>query len=311
MVKAITVFITRGCSLRCPHCMIWKTRKGERPPEYWALQFKHAWKLLGENVHIVILGGEPLEYPGFEKLIMLLGRANYSVTSNSLLLTETLAKRLASYGLPNWTVSIDLPEELGDPRDKAGFRAIRIMKSVGIPDIHVTVTVYPWNVKHLRRLFRQLKELDVHIEVTFASWANSKDYDSFPYMGIKYTPEMVEEIRRAVLEDLSGYPMWHGVDSMFTEDIESMLENRYSCSGPFVLTVDEDGHMRLCRDIPGKRVRKYELDQSILFWSDFARDWYADKAELCNGCNWDCIYMAEKGFDGFTHLNEFRLASSK
>jgi len=306
MVKAITVFLTRACSLKCPHCMIWRSRKGERPPVFWAEQLKYAWRVLGDNVHVVFLGGEPLEYSGLLELVRLLGKANYSITSNSLYLSRELAERLVGHGLPNWTVSIDLPEELGDPRDRAGYNAIRLMKELGVRDIHVTVTVYPWNVKHLGRLLRELKELDVYIEVTFASWANSSDYDSFPDMGIHYTPEMIEEIKSAVLGELSNYPKWHGIPSMYSEDIGVMLANKYYCKGPFVLTIDEDGYMRLCRDIPGNRVRKYGLRDALDNWGQFVNDWFADKKDYCKGCNWDCIYMAEKGYEGFTHLEEYK-----
>jgi len=299
----VTVFITRKCSHKCPHCMVWRFRRSERPPEFWAEQMKYTWSTEGEGVHFVMLGGEPLEYGGLVDLVRMLGRRNYSFTSNSVSLTRELAERLVSYGLPNWSVSIDLPEELGDDRDRAGFRAIRLMRELGVPDIHVTITVYPWSVKYLRKLFRELKALGVYIEVTVATWAKASWYDFAPPTPVKFTEEHKREIQGAVLEELGSYPRWHGVPEMFTEDLDVILRNEYRCKKPQVV-VDEDGYMRLCREVPGKRVRKYTLVSALERWGDFTRDWYADREEMCLGCNWACAYMEDRHYN-FTHLKEF------
>jgi len=305
MFRMVTVFITRACSIKCPHCLVWKRRLETRPAEYWYRVYNYVWKKIGRHIHISMIGGEPLEYEELEKLICLLGYENYSITSNSISLSEEMAERFVKCGLPNWSVSIDMPEDIGDVRDKAGFRAIRIFRKLGVDDLHVTVTIYPWNVKYLRRLFGELKALYVYIEPTFASWSNAPWYDSFPSSGLVYTNDMVREIRLAVREELYGYEKFHGVKSMFEEDLEVMLNNRWFCKYPHSVTVDENGSMRMCRDVPGRRVKKYDLIKAVDRWDDYVDSWLLDKEEFCAGCNWDCMYQSNKMADVFTHINTF------
>jgi len=274
--------------------------------EFWYNEMMNVWNILGKDVHIIIIGGEPLEYCELDKLVELLGFNNYSITSNSIALTKERAARLVKFGLPNWTVSIDFPEKVKGLRNKAGFKAIRIFKEFGLPDIHTTITIYPWNVKYLRELLRELKKLDVYIEPTFVCWSKSNHYDSFPSTPIYFTEDKVRMIRNIVFEELSGYDKFHGIYSMFDEDLEVMLKNDWHCKFPSVITVDEDGHTRLCRDIPGKRVRSYTISDLLSGkWSRFVKDWYDEKNRFCMGCNWDCMYMSEANFNRFTHLNQF------
>lgn len=304
--KVETVFLTRKCSLRCQHCMIWRTHRREIPPQEWIKIFNTLYLTVTEFFDII--GGEPLEYwkpfEGLLEIVKGLRNVEYAITSNSLLLTWDRAKKLAEAGLKNWSVSIDYPRELAryDPRVYAGWRALEWFKKLGVEDLHVTITLYPDNVKYFPIVVKELMELEVWIEPTFAMWAKAPWYDSFPAL-IKpdWKAEHLEYIREGI-ELLKNYKYFHGMPEMFTgEGLEQMLNANFKCGRLYDPVIDEDGHMRLCRDIAGNRVRRWHALDIVEHLEEYMEDWRKDYEELCRGCNWDCVWLASHSFNKFIH----------
>jgi len=307
----VSVYLTRKCSLRCKSCMIWKTHRRELPPKEWAEIFRRLYDSLGW--HISMIGGEPLEYwrpfEGLLELVRMLKGVNYSITSNSLTLTWDRAKKLVEAGLMNWTVSINYPRALArmyaakDPRVYAGWRALEWFKRLGVNDLHATVTLYPDNVQYFPHIVRDLMEMEVWIEPTFVMWAKAPWYDSFPASCKPvWKPEHVKYIQEA-LKMLKKYKYFHGLPEMFEgKGLEEMLNASVRCGGKMhVLMVDEDGYVRLCRDIPGRRVRRWKATDFIDREEDLLNDWRQDYEEFCRGCNWDCVWQSMHGFKRFIH----------
>jgi len=311
MFKVETIFLTRKCSLKCPHCMIWKTHRREIPPSEWAKIMNAHYNTITE--FIVILGGEPLEYwrpfEGLLELVKQIHEVDYAISSNSITLTFDRAKKLVEAGLKNWTVSIDYPRTLArmyaakDPRAYAGWRALEWFKRLGVPDLHATITLYPGNVHYFPQIVRDLMEMEVWVEPTFAMWAKSPWYDSFPSsVKPKWKPEHLDYIWEGI-ELLKNYKYFHGMPKMFENGgLLEMLHATFKCEKLHVPTIDEDGYMRLCRDIHGKRVRKWHALDIINDLDKFISDWMEDYKELCKGCNWDCAWHVKHKFEKFRHI---------
>lgn len=302
----VTVFLTRKCSLRCRHCLIWKTHRLEIPPEKWK-KIMNAWyNTLTE--FIVILGGEPLEYwkpfEGLLEIIKGIKETEYAISSNSILLSWNRAKKLVEVGLKNWTVSIDYPKSMskGDIRALAGWRAIEWFKKLGVPDLHATITLYPENVKYFPQIVTDLMEMEVWIEPTFAMWAKASWYDSFPaHVKPVWSEDHIEYISRGI-KLLKNYKYFHGIPRMFEgKGLNEMLNATMTCERLYVPTIDEDGFMRLCRDIPGNNVRRWYAIDVLENIDGFEKDWSMDKECFCRGCNWDCVWHVKNGFQKFIH----------
>jgi len=299
-----TIYITRKCSFRCPHCIIWRTHRTEIPPKEWIKIINSHYGTIADFV--VILGGEPLEYwkpiYGLLEVVKGIKEVDYGIHSNSLLINEKTAKMLVDAHLKNWSFSIDFPESYPDIRNKACWRALRLFKKLGVPDLHVTLTLYPQNVKYFPQVVKELMEMEVWIGPSFVMWAKSKHYDSFPKScKPKWSAEHLKYIREGI-KLLKKYKYFHGVEDLFTKDLDSQLNATFKCGKLLIPTIEEDGYMRLCRDILGKRVRKWHALEILNHYDEYVLDWLYDYKTLCKGCNWDCAYHAKISYNNFKHV---------
>lgn len=311
--------ITRRCNFSCPYCRISRVSteimKKELEPLEWSNIIKTYQDTLG--TFFVITGGEPLVYKGntekIIELVRLLKGYKYTIQSNSMLLTENLARKLVESGLHGFSVSIDYPPENKDPRSMSGYKALSYFNKYKIYDLHTTVTLYPWNIEYLPRIVSEIIKYDSWIEINFAFTHNPTDnnlryYSLFKPLDPKiWDKENVIKILKKTdnILKINGYKKIHFPISKIIENIDLFLGIRqFYCEKPEVIVIDYDGNMRLCYHIEGNKVRRWGSMLAIKYLEDFVIDWIEDRIKFCNGCNWECPITKYLGLDkeGFYHV---------
>jgi len=297
-VLCVTWIPTRRCNLTCPQCAVGKYRtERELTIGELAEAFENVTSLLGNQIFHIILGGEPTLLP-LGKLIPKLNQLNlnYAINSNCVALTRKRARRLASLGLKNWSVSID---SFKDPRAGASFQALSWFKDFGVQDLHCMITMARSNWKHAVPLTILLSKMEVWVEHTIVHFAKSPAYDfaSTDSFVDRFLPE-----DRSLLADLAeeltilkqeGFLVhntfnWFKAWELYAGDLN------WKCKSPKVLVVDSDGSLKPCLHLRGNWTRRlnvltgFRLDD--WFWA-----WEKDTREQCLGCFWDCLWELENG----------------
>jgi MoaA/NifB/PqqE/SkfB family radical SAM enzyme len=115
--------LTTRCQLRCPGCSVRK----DAPID---MSFELADRIVSESRSegtrfFILLGGEPLLWPGLADLISGHPDAYFQISTNGLLVDRALAKTLRKAGNAALTFSLDGPEDDTDRRRGPGvFRGI-------------------------------------------------------------------------------------------------------------------------------------------------------------------------------------------
>jgi len=292
-----TIFLTRRCSVKCWHCRIWKRNCEEKDVEYWielSKELKRKW-----DIHVNFYGGEPLEYKNsFDEFVKLVrglseNEINYSFNSSSIGLSNKKAKILVNAGLTNWTSSVD---SLYDERSLQGIRALELFRKIGVPDLMAEMVLYPLSVKNFIEAVDYLSKEGYWVSITFYSWAKAKWYDSFPKRVIDWSKDdimMIEGLKDLVIRWNKEGRKIHGFHKKYLSTwTKEMLDQTYKCKNIASFHPDCDGTMRLCRDIVGEKVRKWDSFDAIDSWHDFTLDWKEDYEKYCLGCNWACVVWA-------------------
>lgn len=106
----VHIYLTGKCNLRCRHCDVWKTSKGEG--ELTAQEWKRIISGLAGWIiprHIHFTGGEPLMRDDFIEIVKFAGKNKItaSVNTNGILINKELAKEMIGAGLAGIAISID------------------------------------------------------------------------------------------------------------------------------------------------------------------------------------------------------------
>ncbi len=107
-IRFVEIFVTLACNGRCPFCSNGKfsNMKGDLSLEKY---LKLIDECAGLNVPVIcLIGGEPLLYPGLNKLIERINQRGgcSMIATNGYLLSEEKTKELAGCGLSNITISL-------------------------------------------------------------------------------------------------------------------------------------------------------------------------------------------------------------
>ncbi|MDR2460379.1 MAG: radical SAM protein [Deltaproteobacteria bacterium] len=158
--------ITRSCNLTCVHCYASATNK-KAPDELTSEEAKQLVKSLTEYGVPVILfsGGEPLLRPDLFQLVDLAvkGGARAVLSTNGLLITKDVAKKLKDIGLSYVGISLDGLEDHHDKmRGKPGsfknaIQAIRISQEAGLK-VGLRLTLTRSNQNDINALFDLMVE---------------------------------------------------------------------------------------------------------------------------------------------------------
>lgn len=311
------IFLTDGCNLRCPHCLMKAAEVGEDELSTTEVcNLLDAFKSNGGRI-VTFSGGEIAIRPDLSEIIdhcRSLG-IKAELLTNGTLWDEPLVGRVAA-GLGRVQISIDgFSEESNAPiRGKGSFakslRAVDLFLRAGVK---VEVAVTPM-------LTDSLESGASH----FVSWAKElrqryKDYDfSFRFTGelidgreVQLTPDEQERYGRIMTSIYDGY--W-GADAEAESFISFVKsgELRSGCSfGSF--NVRADGDVYACGRVASMRplanIRRDNLDdvfrclRSITHLSRVENLSPCKECELRYFCGGDCRI---KHFDAFRLLGDMR-----
>lgn len=163
-LRSVCVELTRRCNLRCLHCgsAAGAERTSELTEAEWGAVFDDVARLGGERV--VLLGGEPLLHPGWDRLVARAREAGLdaALITNGYRVSQAMAARMAAGGLSHVGVSVDgASDEVHDTiRGAKGARqrawaALRRLRAAGLP-VTVITTVMRTNLPELAALRDQL-----------------------------------------------------------------------------------------------------------------------------------------------------------
>lgn len=310
-----SIYLTRACSYRCSSCRVRRDLDKNEFKELSIDQWKKAFVILNDLCAFnVFYGGDPLELG--DGLIELVRYAteigmHYAIASASYesKLTDDFKQRLINAGLGNWSVSIDSLRDLGIDKDinkksSDGFKALMWFKEHEVEDLHATIVVHKKNLREVVELAKRLNDLGVWFEVTLLQWAKNKHYDFSPPKRVmekfRITENEKEEFDKVmdILREMreSGKYRIHNPAEQFDLFKKYVLETDEDCEDLYVLSVDSDGVLRLCRDIRWHaEIKEWSIfdltsEDSI---EKFRQDWFEVKKKTCLLCSWDCANMAK------------------
>jgi len=308
MLVAITnILLTRRCNLNCPQCKI--TRNYPNSPYRlprkeldWKEWFEFITSLKQTQFH-TIYGGEPLLYDGIEDLICSLNSKGipYTIISNGLLLDQL---KVVPYGLSlscdgTWN-NMDVSNKR---RSEMAFELLPLWKQKGVKDAVAVFTTNALNYKVVKDVVRHFSHHRVVTEVTLLDQPKSEYYDFADTWDNGNLIKIPEDEFNLLMDELSemkrnGFLIHNNLEFFELAKMYGRTDN-YICKEPWrVLTVDCDGSLRLCYRIKGLETPKYTIwDLMNGKDEEIKRAMMTDHKNLCRGCNWNCIMMAETNAD--------------
>lgn len=217
-LRGVEFALDYKCNLRCKHCFNEFLTKNSPKMQLrdYARVIKEAQSL--GAVNFAFQGGEILICEGYEDLLKLVDAKRYSlaITTNGLLLTKAIAKKLKKIGVN--TVAVSLDSGLACEHDafrgregsfKAATEGIKDLLESGIKVfINSTVTPVSLYSEGFKKLLRYAEEMKILINTIFVTpsgrWFHSKE----PFLSekdIAYYNRLVAD-KHFVVRDLdTGY----------------------------------------------------------------------------------------------------------
>ncbi len=297
-----TMMITRNCLHRCSNCRIYR-QSNDLNPNFWTIVGRKLHDTWG--IHVNLYGGEPLCYDGLETIIKSYTdyRISYSINSSSSPLSSDRAKNLVKLGLLNWTVSIDSMRK-EDVRSSDGISAIEYFKNNNVKDLMIETVAYPGGIDNNLDVINYAIKNKFWISLSTMAYGLSSNYDSFPDVAPIWSENDKDKLKSAAII-LKKYSRNHS-DKQYLNILTSnniLYQKGKRCSNYMIsFHPDYDGSMRLCRDIKGNRVTKWNAIDAIDHYKEFHRDWIQDYNELCLGCNWSCLYFSPNREEEIKHV---------
>lgn len=300
--------ITRQCDLRCSYCRI-RDESTLEGMEYGSDFLVDVVKLFAKKwpgAPMVVYGGEPTMHEGLPKLLRA-GRdydVKLPVISNSLrvMRDHRYAKELVDSGLENWSVSYDGPREsacidhCGWLKSQRGLQALRMFRDeFGIRDLVVCVTVTKRNIYYLSNILTAMTKEGIHSIFTPLHTARSGyqyaqgDPEDLPD---QESIEMVSELMYSMVS--SGKFLCSNDAGWFKVWPVHFLKRDWMCNDKGILTIDADGSLKYCVDIPFMRrdrmsIFDLETEEGERRYLEIIRS-----GPPCTGCLWNPAYEGIK-----------------
>jgi MoaA/NifB/PqqE/SkfB family radical SAM enzyme len=296
-------YTTRKCNLSCSYCKIKDNNfKNELPLE----EKIHAIRIMNKlSGFIILFGGEPMVLGNdLDKIVKVCKDENipYAITSNSTLLTKERAKQLVATGLKNWSVSVDTLDRKGshiEAKSNKGLKDLLMLKKMGVPDLHATITVTRKNLDEVVSIVEFLNKNGIWSEVTALHYSKGNYYDfASPKEEMKDMildendlPKVKEVMLKLKKMKIEG-AMIHNETSFFDDFTKYYTNLNWRCKEISNLVVDADGRMRTCLHYNrGSRFTIFDLEDPKKL-NEFIEE-QKEEIKHCNGCFWDCRWQAE------------------
>lgn len=300
--------ITRRCDLHCGYCKI-RDKSSLRGPEMTTAELLYTLENFAElwpGAPMVVYGGEPTMRKDLPNLLlhaMHLG-VKLPVISNSrrVLREPGYAKKLVAHGLSNWSVSFDgflkSHTDIGHSyvKSMAGLKSLLVFRDAfGLRDLVACVTVTKRNIEILPHILRILTSHGIHsiftpLHVGGPGYEYAQgDRRLLPSQGqldriSEEMYEMVASQRYLCSNDASWFKVWP----------EHFLLQDWKCRDKGLVTIDADGSLKYCVDIPFRPEDRMHVSE---LWHERGRKRFLEiiqKEPPCNGCLWNPAYESIK-----------------
>jgi len=263
MTRYITLqwHLSEACNLRCKHCY----QENHKPVQ---LPYKDLLKILNQyrellhktgcKGHINLTGGEPLFCPHLFKLLDEFKKDadlySFAILTNGTLLTDEMAKKLASYKPWFIQVSLEGGKKTNDyVRGEGTFEkigaAIKLLKKYNIR-VSVSFTATKLNYKELPDVVDYVEEMggDAVWSDRYIPLGDQRDSDFI--MGLEETQDWLNIMMTKRKKQFNEGKKTYVSMSRALQFIKSG-EEPYSCTaGKGLLTVMENGDIVPCRRMP-------------------------------------------------------------
>lgn len=306
-------FLRRWCPRQCAYCKA-KDVRGERilKAEEWLRFFRWAQDQ-GFKFHLC-LGNEPLAYPDLIPLVKGWKEMGLRYTLYSTFPTpfyERLREPLVEAGVESLSCGVDLPPSAAESLDlgsisakaRRGLEALLWFKEHGVPGLLALITFHRLNYRHVLDLARFVNRLGLKCSINPVEWSHDGQHDFFgtrEELGdYAFRPEDESEVRRVLLE-LADAAESGEIDVQPPPDLfrwwaGRIVDLKCKCRRPSILSIEEDGSLRLCAYRRGEAMPRYSIFDlmdgkvSLTQLEDvWRRDW-----QNCPGCCWAFWFMID------------------
>lgn len=308
-VLKVEYLMTRQCQLKCSYCKITNASSLRYKGEMATHQVLKMIELVATNwpgAPIIFFGGEPTvrdDLPMAIKKCSELG-VKHAIISNSVrvLRDEEFVRRLMESGLSNWSTSYDGDTEKLSPDKSAllksnnGLKALRMFRDkYGIRDLVTCITVTKDNIDFLPDIITKLTKGGIWSICTPLQCPPPLFRYDYSTGETHNLPSQVQvETMAPTLSAMvkSGRFLMHNESGWFELWPKWFRNQSWKCHDKSNLTVDADGSLRLCVDVP-LPVSIHVLDLVIPSNAEKYAEVISRKPPCC-GCFWDPAYESIK-----------------
>jgi radical SAM protein with 4Fe4S-binding SPASM domain len=299
--------VTERCNWRCKHCYqenysTAETSIGEM--EQILLQFVGLvknWKLPKESARIQITGGEPFLREDFfsflEKIRAYSDYFKWGIMSNGSLLTEDSVKKLKSFGIEYFQVSLEGLQETNDEiRGEGSFQkilaAIRLLNKEKI-NIAVSLSLTKRNYKEIAELSQLLSlfgvsRIGARRIVPFGAGGGEQTAMLLEPHELQEFYRELEKINADLIKNESKLKVTGGCENaIFNNEIRHpSLMNFGGCAvnDGRVLTVMPNGDVYICRRLPIKIGNVLQNAMEDIYYSPIYENFRGKKADAPLEC---------------------------
>ena len=306
MFKYTSIFIQRYCPRQCPYCIA-KDVRGKRKLRVheWQKFFEWADKQ-GFEFHL-ILGNESLAYPWIVDFVkMMRGRYYTLYTTFPEPYHPKVTEEVIKAGVYSLSCGVDyiVTEDFTDDYIKSGH-GVEVMCQIKnrIPDHQLTVTIHRKNFRVLPQIMGVLTRMGFITGASFVEYSHDGKHDFFPtkdkLLDYIFTEEDKEEfdfVMNLVADGIEeGKYFVQPPPEYFRDAVKYAIDISWHCSKPLILSIEEDGSLRLCAYRKGEELPNYtifDLVEDRITLEEVKKLWKKE-SKKCPGCYWSYPYICE------------------
>jgi len=323
-IQIANILLTRRCNLKCSYCNIIKEYK-TKPDEYKKISYYNknelsykewmkifsALKNNNPDVFFILYGGEPFLYNDLELLLQEMHNNDMKytiITNNTDFVQERLhsiAKKIGGYkGLTSSVDPIIFSEEDNDSdrmkKSKLGLERLTQMRHDGIGhDVVAEITCDSTNIQYLYDTVKELSNRSIWSSITVIDRQKHMFYDFS-----SVDDETMLLLKNKIVLDQFQKIINDKTLLVHIPDLLMELYNVLPCdmfcriyTDIHNVTIEPDGHFRLCLRIAGTNTIKYDRTELISddgkVLQKLKNALYDDYISYCSGCNWTCMFFSK------------------
>lgn len=274
----VYIELTRGCNLRCIHCLNNSGKKNddELTKEEWIELIK---KFASYGVQeIRFTGGEPLIFSGIYDLIKKATENGIctSLGTNGTLIDEKIAQKLKESGLKKAVISIDGNETThdlirGKGNYEKAFKGLKYLKEVGI-DVRVNSVIMRSNMEDIIKFSKKMHKEKITLFIRrFIESGRAKELENNMLSKKDY-----DYVKEKLDDEINRGPYINGHYLRNDEGIHSRIELPFTIrgckAGQRAIAIMPNGDINLCGFLAAQGFSKINNVKTIDNWGKFWDD---------------------------------------